>query len=89
MGQWAEEQQIKFNLDKCEVLHFGKANQDKTYTLNAKVPGSVAEQRDLRAQVHSSLKVESQVDKIVKMVFGMLAFIGQCIEYRSWEAMLQ
>eukprot|EP00061_Rhincodon_typus_P001716 g15548.t1 len=24
MGQWAEEWQMEFNLDKCEVLHFGK-----------------------------------------------------------------
>eukprot|EP00061_Rhincodon_typus_P008505 g31179.t1 len=33
MGQWAEEWQMEFNLDKCEVLHFGKANQGRTYTL--------------------------------------------------------
>eukprot|EP00061_Rhincodon_typus_P001378 g14633.t1 len=24
MGRWAEEWQMEFNLDKCEVLHFGK-----------------------------------------------------------------
>eukprot|EP00061_Rhincodon_typus_P016995 g45490.t1 len=24
MGQWTKEWQLKFNLDKCEVLHFGK-----------------------------------------------------------------
>eukprot|EP00061_Rhincodon_typus_P017984 g46948.t1 len=34
MGLWAEDRQMEFNLDKCEVLHFGKANQDRTYTLN-------------------------------------------------------
>eukprot|EP00061_Rhincodon_typus_P016699 g45050.t1 len=28
----------EFNLDKCEVLHFGVANQGRTYTLNGKVP---------------------------------------------------
>eukprot|EP00061_Rhincodon_typus_P018099 g47124.t1 len=27
MGQWTEEGQMEFNLDKCEVLRFGKANQ--------------------------------------------------------------
>eukprot|EP00061_Rhincodon_typus_P015065 g42534.t1 len=37
MGQWAEEQQMEFNLDKCEVLHFGK-----TYTLNNKIYKDVA-----------------------------------------------
>eukprot|EP00061_Rhincodon_typus_P001454 g14832.t1 len=34
MGQRAEEQLMEFNLDKCLVLHFGKANQGRTYTLN-------------------------------------------------------
>ena len=47
------------------------------------------EQRDLRVQVHSSLKVESPIDRAVKKAFGMLAFINQGIEYRSWEVMLQ
>eukprot|EP00061_Rhincodon_typus_P014660 g41829.t1 len=27
MGQWAQEWQMEFNLDKCEVLHFGNTNQ--------------------------------------------------------------
>eukprot|EP00061_Rhincodon_typus_P014849 g42183.t1 len=27
IGQWAEELQMVFNLDKCDVPHFGKANQ--------------------------------------------------------------
>eukprot|EP00061_Rhincodon_typus_P016484 g44729.t1 len=34
MGQWAEEWQVEFNLDKYEVLHFGKTNQGRAYTLN-------------------------------------------------------
>eukprot|EP00061_Rhincodon_typus_P017132 g45691.t1 len=29
MGQWAEQWQMEFNLDKCEVQHFGKANQGR------------------------------------------------------------
>eukprot|EP00061_Rhincodon_typus_P015981 g43948.t1 len=79
---------MEFNLDKCEVLHFGKASQGRTYTLNGKVLGSVTEQRPWTAG-HSSLKVDSQVDRIVKKAFGVLAFIGQCIEYKSLEVMLR
>lgn len=27
------------------------------------------------------------VDKVVKKAFSLLAFIGQCIEYKSWDVM--
>eukprot|EP00061_Rhincodon_typus_P003997 g21512.t1 len=40
---------------------------------------SSVEQRDLGVQVHSSLKAESQVDRMVKKAFSMLAFIGRGI----------
>eukprot|EP00061_Rhincodon_typus_P012956 g39028.t1 len=75
--KWAKEGKMKFNFDKCEVLHVGKTNQGRNYTFNGKILGSVAAQRNLGMQVHSSLKVESQVDRTVKKALGMLAFIGQ------------
>jgi len=80
--------QMDFNTDKCEVLYFGKSNQGRTYTVNGRALGSVQEQRDLGVHVHSSLKAESQVDKVVKKAFSTLAF-SQGIEYRSWDIMLQ
>lgn len=38
-------------------------------------------------QIHNSLKMATQVDRGVKMAFGMLDFIG--IEYTNWDVMLQ
>eukprot|EP00061_Rhincodon_typus_P018024 g47008.t1 len=73
MSKWAEDWQMEFNLDKCEVLHFEKANQGRTYTLNVKVLGSVA--KHLVVEVHRSLKEEPQVEWVVKKAFGTLAFI--------------
>eukprot|EP00061_Rhincodon_typus_P013879 g40518.t1 len=58
-------------------------------TVNSKVLRSAVEQRDLEVQVHSSLKASSQVDRVDKEAFSMLAFIVQGIEYRSWSVMLQ
>ena len=89
MGQWADEWQMEFNLDKCEVMHFGRLNQGRTYSVNGRALGRVTEQRDLEVQVHSSVKVESQVDRMVKKAFGMLGFMGQNIEYRSWDILLK
>ena len=40
-------------------------------------------------QVHRSLKVVTQVEKVVKKAYGMLAFIGRDIEFKNWQVMLQ
>ena len=80
---------MEFNLDKCEVMHFGRLNQGRTYSVNGGALGRVTEQKDLGVHVHSSLKVESKVDRVVKKAFGILGFIGQNIEYRSWDVLLK
>ena len=80
---------MEFNLDKCEVMHFGRLNRGRTYSVNGRALRRVIEQRDLGVHVHSSLKVESQVDRVVKKAFGMLGFIGLNIEYRSWDVLLR
>ena len=85
---------MEFNFDICEVMHFGRSNQGRTYSVNhrnrnGRALGRFIEQRDLAVQVHSSLKVESQVDRMVKKAFSLLGFIGQNIEYRSWDVLLK
>ena len=89
LGQWADKWQMEFNLDKCKVMHFGRSNQGRTYSVNGRVLGRVIEQRYPGVQAHSSLKMELQVDRVVKKAFGMLGFIGQNIKYRSWDVLLK
>lgn len=36
LKEWAREWLMKFNSDNCEVIHFGKLNQDRTYTVNGR-----------------------------------------------------
>lgn len=43
MGKWADEWQMEFNLDKCQVMHFGKLNQGRMYTVNGRALGNVVE----------------------------------------------
>eukprot|EP00061_Rhincodon_typus_P018216 g47303.t1 len=46
-------------------------------------------QRDLWVQVQDSLKFAPHVDRVVKKVFGTLAFIAQTFKYKSWDIMLR
>ncbi|PLS49478.1 hypothetical protein CYV29_15670, partial [Carnobacterium maltaromaticum] len=89
LESWAEKWQMEFNQGKCEVMHFGRSNSRVNYTVNGKVLGKIDVQRDLGVQVHCSLKVATQVNRVVKKAYGMLSFIGRGIEYKSWQVMLQ
>jgi len=59
------------------------------YTVNGRSLKSIDKQRDLGVQVCRSLKVSTQVEKVVKKAYGMHAFIGRGIEFKNWQVMLQ
>eukprot|EP00061_Rhincodon_typus_P017547 g46281.t1 len=70
---------MEFNLDKSEVMHFGRSNSVANYTINGRNFKSIDIQRDLGIQVHTSLQVATQTDKVVKKAHS--------IEYKSWQVM--
>ena len=77
LEHWAEKWQMEFNPDKCKVMHFGRSNAGGSCTINGRTIRSIDTQRDLGVQVHRSLKVAAQVERVVKKAYGMLAFIGR------------
>ena len=89
LGEWANVWQMQYNVDKCEVIHFGGKNRKTDYYLNGGRLGKGEMQRDLGVMVHQSLKVGMQVQQAVKKANGMLAFIAKGFEYRSREVLLQ
>eukprot|EP00061_Rhincodon_typus_P015252 g42821.t1 len=54
---------MKFNPDKCEVMHFGGSSTGGNYTVNGRTLRNIDMQKDLDVQVLRSLKVATQVDK--------------------------
>jgi len=66
-------------------MHFGRSNSGVNYTVNGRTLRSINIQRDLGIQVHGSLKVATQVDKVAKKEYSMLAIIGWGIEYEDAE----
>eukprot|EP00061_Rhincodon_typus_P010418 g34683.t1 len=42
----------------------------------------------IRVQVHNSLEVATEIDRVIKKAYGMLAFIGVGIEYKSQDVTL-
>jgi len=89
LGQWADEWQMEFILHKCEVMDFGRSNQDRTCSVHGRTLVRVIEKKRSLGTIHSSFNVQSQVDRMVEKAFSMLGFIGQNIEYKSWDVLLK
>uniref|UniRef100_A0A8C5MLW7 Reverse transcriptase domain-containing protein n=1 Tax=Leptobrachium leishanense TaxID=445787 RepID=A0A8C5MLW7_9ANUR len=47
LGDWALKWQMRFNLDKCKVMHFGVKNTQAIYTLNGTELGKYKQEKDL------------------------------------------
>ena len=46
-----------------EIMHCGRSNACRNYTVNGRTLRNIDRQRDLGVHVHQSLKVATQVDK--------------------------
>lgn len=79
---------MEFNLGKSEVLHFSNLNQDRTWAAKMGEPWRALKNRNAAVQVSYSLKVTIQVDRVVKKLFGTLAFIHRGYKCRSRDIML-
>lgn len=61
----AKIEQIEFNENKCEVLHFGRLNARGKYTVNGGTLRQIYIQLNLGVQFHGSLKMTTWLDRVV------------------------
>ncbi|CAJ0966109.1 unnamed protein product, partial [Ranitomeya imitator] len=62
---WAERWQMRFNNDKCKVIHMGRRNQYHYYTLNGKPLGKSDREKDLGILVNDKFTWSSQCQAAV------------------------
>ena len=89
LTEWANTWQMQYNVDKCEIIHFGGKNRKEDYYLNGGSLGKGEVQCDLGVMVEQSLKVGILVQQAVRKANGMLAFIARGFEFRSKNVLLQ
>ncbi|CAM4408569.1 unnamed protein product, partial [Caretta caretta] len=56
LSDWATKWQMKFNVDKCKVMHTGKNNPNYTYNIMGANLATTNQEKDLGVIVDSSLK---------------------------------
>jgi len=62
---------MEYNVEKCEVMHFGRRNGGVNYFLNCEMLRNSEAQRDLGVLVQDSLKVNVQVQSAVRKANAM------------------
>ncbi|CAM5079620.1 unnamed protein product [Natator depressus] len=88
LGDWATKWQMKFNVDKCKVMHIGKRNPNCTYTMMGSKLAVTTQERDLGVIVDSSLKSSTQCAAAVKKVNKMLGIIKKGIDNKTENIIL-
>ena len=53
--EWAKQWMMEFNVAKCKVLHAGRTNRMKEYTMEGKILKKVQEEKDLGVMVHKAM----------------------------------
>ena len=80
---WSEDWQMKFNVEKCKVMHLGNMNAGESYYMDNSVLKVVEEEKDLGVWIRNDLKVSSQCNGAYKKANMVLGLIRRNIEHKS------
>uniref|UniRef100_A0A8C5MJL4 Reverse transcriptase domain-containing protein n=1 Tax=Leptobrachium leishanense TaxID=445787 RepID=A0A8C5MJL4_9ANUR len=88
LGDWALKWQMKFNLDKCKVMHFGVKNTQVIYTLNGTELGKCKQEKDLGIIIDFKLSNNVQCQTAVAKASKVLACIKRGVHSRDENIIL-
>ena len=79
---------MKFNVNKCKIMHYGFNNPSYKYLMNDEVLINTEEERDLGVTIHKSLIPSCHTAHCVKRANQMLGMIRKSFQYKDRKAML-
>jgi len=83
LGSWAQEWQMKFNVEKCKVVHYGRDNIGYNYTLYGQPLTALDSEKDLGVVFSNDLKVGIQNHTAYSKASQSLSLIHRIIKFKN------
>src|SRR6267154_2236162 len=83
MEEWSNDWQMKFNTDKCSVMHLGRNNMANQYKLDDKKLKESKNERDLGVIIDKNLKFSDHCNKVANTANVTLGMIKRTIKCKS------
>ena len=83
LTKWAEEWGMKFNVEKCKIMHVGKNNPQYEYYMSGIKLKVVEEEKDIGVTIHSSLKPSEHCKRVADTANAVLRQLTKNFHFRD------